>query len=48
MLIDTTTEVDEAVAAEQVDGTGGRGTNGHITKALDEEHQKNEESKNAV
>lgn len=36
-------EVDEAVAAseERKDGTGGRGANGHITNALNEEIKKN-------
>ena len=36
-------EVDEAVAAseKQKDGTGGRGANGHITNALNEEIKKN-------
>ena len=41
-------EVDEAVAAEERDGTGGRGANGHITKALEDEQHKDEELKNAV
>ena len=41
-------EVDEAVAAQQQDGTGGRGANGHITQALAEEHKKDETLKNAV
>lgn len=41
-------EVDEAVAAQQHDGTGGRGANGQITNALLEEQKKDEVMKNAV
>lgn len=44
-------EVDEAVAAagrEGVDGTRGRGTNGHIGNALKAEHEKDQVLKNAV
>lgn len=41
-------EVDEAVAAAQTDGTGGRGVNGHITTALEEQHKKDEELRNAA
>lgn len=40
-------EVDEAVAAEKSDGTGGRGANGHITKAL-EGAQTEEELRSAI
>ncbi|OQO13864.1 hypothetical protein B0A48_00739 [Cryoendolithus antarcticus] len=40
-------EVDEAVAEKQVDGTGGRGSNGHITRALKDEPT-NEPMRNAV
>ncbi|KAF9641461.1 AIG2-like protein [Lasiodiplodia theobromae] len=45
------TEVDKAIAAESngVDGTGGRGTNGAIGKALDEDHKAAKDAlKNAV
>ena len=42
-------EVDAAVAAAEKegkeDGTGGRGVNGHIGRALNEEHKKDEEAK---
>ncbi|KAF2768775.1 hypothetical protein EJ03DRAFT_328077 [Teratosphaeria nubilosa] len=41
-------EVDEAVAAQQSDGTGGRGPNGHISHALKAEQMKDEVLKNAV
>lgn len=41
------TEVDERVAAAHADGTGGRGANGHITSALEEQHRKDEEFRNA-
>ena len=42
------TEVDEAVAAQEGDGTGGRGANGHISKALEAGQKKDEELRNAV
>lgn len=41
-------EVDEAVAAQQQDGTRGRGANGHITSALLDEQKKDETIRNAV
>ena len=45
-------EVDDAVAElereQGRDGTGGRGANGDITKALEESRKKDEELKNAV
>lgn len=45
-------EVDEAVAELQreheADGTGGRGANGEITKALEESWKKEEALKDAV
>lgn len=42
-------EVDEAVAAADTnDGTGGRGFNGHITNALDEQQKKGDVMRNAV
>lgn len=34
---DCYTEVDAAVEASQHDGTGGRGLNGHISNALEEQ-----------
>lgn len=40
MLTLSDAEVDEAVAAQQQDGTGGRGANGHISRALEEEQKK--------
>ena len=37
-------DVDEAVAAQQgQDGTGGRGANGHITRALNEARKEDAE-----
>lgn len=41
-------EVDEAVAGQKQDGTGGRGANGFISSALAEEHKKDEVVRNAV
>jgi hypothetical protein len=40
--------VDEAVAATGIDGTGGRGVNGHISKILEDERKKDEQLKSAV
>lgn len=41
--------MDEAVEAARKDGTGGRGANGHISKALEQEQGKSEEVlRNAV
>ncbi|KAM0723554.1 hypothetical protein Q7P37_000541 [Cladosporium fusiforme] len=41
-------DVDEAVAGQKQDGTGGRGLNGNISSALAEEHKKDEVVKSAV
>jgi hypothetical protein len=48
LIIICDVEVDEAVAAAQHDGTGGRGANGHITNALQEEQKKDGALRNAV